>query len=342
MPVIDFILRLLTWLVAIALAGSYIAPHVNPNAVPLLSLFGLAYPYLLASLLLLLLYWLLRWKKTIILPAIALLAGYPSMTRYYAMNSNADQRAPAHLEILSYNVHHLENRRAGSKRDMAEYIRQFPGDVACLQDFPRGPDPSRLFPGYPHLHARKDLVILSRRPVIHRGAVELDKNDAAACIYCDVLLANGDTARVYCMHLESFRFNGNDRRLVTGFPDMQREDISRGLRSIVSRLLVANKRRAIQARVVKQHAARSPHKTVLCGDFNDTPLSYTYALLKKGTLDSFIEKGRGVGNTYIGDFPSFRIDYILHHPSLQTLSYSRDTIQLSDHYPIRARLSSPD
>lgn len=55
-------------------------------------------------------------------------------------------------------------------------------------------------------------------------------------------------------------------------------------------------------------------------------------------IDSFIEKGRGLGNTYIGEFPSFRIDYILHSPDFKTVSYLRDTTQLSDHYPIQGKL----
>ena len=58
---------------------------------------------------------------------------------------------------------------------------------------------------------------------------------------------------------------------------------------------------------------------ILCGDFNDTPLSYTYRQLSRKLTDSFIEKGRGIGNTYIGEFPSFRICYInvlQHSPTL--------------------------
>ncbi len=50
--------------------------------------------------------------------------------------------------------------------------------------------------------------------------------------------------------------------------------------------------------------------------------------------DSFNEKGRGLGNTYIRELPSFRIDHILHSPSFNTVSYTRDTVKYSDkaHY----------
>ena len=77
---------------------------------------------------------------------------------------------------------------------------------------------------------------------------------------------------------------------------------------------------------------------ILCGDFNDTPLSYTYRQLSRKLTDSFIEKGRGIGNTYIGEFPSFRIDYVLHSPTLYTVGYTREDITLSDHYPIKVKI----
>lgn len=54
--------------------------------------------------------------------------------------------------------------------------------------------------------------------------------------------------------------------------------------------------------------------------------------------DSFNEKGRGLGNTYIEEFPSFHIDHILHSPLFKTVSYTRDTVKYSDHYPVRSDL----
>ncbi|MDR2130982.1 MAG: endonuclease/exonuclease/phosphatase family protein [Odoribacteraceae bacterium] len=341
MKVVDGITRWITCLVMIGLMGSYTAPYINPNTCSLPSLLGLAYHYLLLVNVVLLLYWICRRKKIALCLLGLLLAGYPFMRRYYGMNVKGNADLPCDMEILSYNVHHLDNRgllhdSPDGKRKIESYIRRFPGDIVCLQDFPHEKNLARMFPGYRYSYAQKDLVILSRREIIHRGTIEFDRAAAASCIYCDILLSGNDTVRVYCVHLESFRFDGSDRRLILDFPGLQRETISRGLRSIISRLLAANKRRAEQAAIVKAHVARAPYKIILCGDFNDIPLSYTYTLLKRGMHDSFIEKGRGVGNTYIGEFPSFRIDHILHDPALRALSYARDTLRLSDHYPIRA------
>ncbi|MDR1273877.1 MAG: endonuclease/exonuclease/phosphatase family protein [Odoribacteraceae bacterium] len=346
MIVVDVIARLLTYLLLFGLAGSYTAPYINPNSFAFSSLFGLAYHYLVIFHLLLLVYWVIRRKKITFVLLGFLLAGYPFMTRYYGLHAKASADIPCDMEILSYNVHNLNERGLphsppGGKGKIEEYIRRFPGDIVCLQDFPRQERIARLFPAYTHAHAKKDVAILSRRPIIGRGSIDFDKGTTASCIYGDIIPRAGDTIRVYCVHLESFRFDGRDRQLFRDFPELQRENISKGIRSIVARLIAANKRRAKQAATIKAHASHSPYKVILCGDFNDTPLSYTYTVLKKEMHDSFIEKGRGVGNTYIGEFPSFRIDYILHDLSLSALAYSRDTLRFSDHYPIRTKFHLP-
>jgi endonuclease/exonuclease/phosphatase family metal-dependent hydrolase len=338
MAIIDGILRLITYLLLFALAGSYAAPHVNPNTLVLPSLLGLAYHYLVISLLLLLLYWTVRRAKIAFVILTFLLAGYPLATRQYGLNAKGEKGDERDTEILTYNVHHLIPRVPSGRQEIETYIRHFPGDIVCLQDFPRRQDPARLFPAYTYRHAREDLVILSRRPIIRRGAIDFDAGGTATCIYADLILRGGDTARVYCLHLESFRFDGQDRRLFRDLPGLQREELSRGVRSIIAHIIAANKRRARQAATVERHVSASSHRVILCGDFNDTPISYTYSLLTRQLQDTFIEKGCGGGDTYTGEFPSFRIDYILHDDSLQAIDYTRDTLTFSDHYPVRGKL----
>lgn len=50
----------------VGLLGSYTARYIDPNTFVIPSLLGLAYPYLLLSNLLLLLYWIARWKKPLL------------------------------------------------------------------------------------------------------------------------------------------------------------------------------------------------------------------------------------------------------------------------------------
>jgi len=82
--------------------------------------------------------------------------------------------------------------------------------------------------------------------------------------------------------------------------------------------------------------ATSPHPVIYCGDMNDTPMSYSYHELREvGLNDAFVESGRGIGHTYIGAFPSFRIDHILHDDRLVAWNFRTLPEDLSDHRAIR-------
>ena len=95
-------------------------------------------------------------------------------------------------------------------------------------------------------------------------------------------------------------------------------------------------KRAAQAKLVKSHSETSPYPTILCGDLNDTPISYTYAHLSSGLKDAFYERGTGIGTTYSGKIPFLRIDYIFSSPVVKALTFQVIKEDYSDHYPIAA------
>ena len=78
----------------------------------------------------------------------------------------------------------------------------------------------------------------------------------------------------------------------------------------------------------------SPYKVIVCGDFNDTPQSYTYNLLSENLNDSFKTKGVGFGTTYAGSIPALRIDYILTHEKIKVQSHKILKENYSDHFPV--------
>ena len=69
-------------------------------------------------------------------------------------------------------------------------------------------------------------------------------------------------------------------------------------------------------------------------------MSYSYHTLRDaGLMDAFVEKAAGAwGHTYIGDFPSFRIDRLLHGPELEAYDFRTLPEELSDHRAINALL----
>lgn len=348
LKILDKIVFLICLFTMAGLLGAYTSSFINPNTFVFPSLLGLAYPYLLISNILLLFYLAVRWKKMAWVELLVLLAGVPTFMTYYGTAKAQEQGQQADLSLLSYNVRYFDvynwSNQKDTKDKLFSYLNNYKGDVICLQEFSTKENTVeekaivKKLSSYPYHFIHKDMAIFSRRPIVDKGHLPFDRRYTSTCLYCDIKLGN-DTVRVYSVHLESYKLGKKERQFVKEISQgLKGSDIPEGAKNLTTRLTTANKNRARQAAQIQQHMEHSPYKVVLCGDFNDTPLSYTYRKIKTGMKDSFIECGRGLGNTYIGEFPSFRIDYILHSPDLEAVSYVRDTIFLSDHYPIQSQL----
>ena len=89
---------------------------------------------------------------------------------------------------------------------------------------------------------------------------------------------------------------------------------------------------------MREHVAQSPYPTIVSGDFNDVPTSYTYQMLAEGMLDSHREAGLGMGISYTDAWPGFRIDFVLHEPYWKTVHCTTLDYEYSDHRPVVAWL----
>jgi endonuclease/exonuclease/phosphatase family metal-dependent hydrolase len=81
---------------------------------------------------------------------------------------------------------------------------------------------------------------------------------------------------------------------------------------------------------------KSPYPVIICGDFNDTPVSYAYHQLTSNYQDAFECCGNGIGKTLKGKIPAFRIDYVIYDNNFTPLSYQELKVNLSDHYPVKS------
>jgi endonuclease/exonuclease/phosphatase family metal-dependent hydrolase len=95
-------------------------------------------------------------------------------------------------------------------------------------------------------------------------------------------------------------------------------------------------KRALQAQELKESINASKYPVIVTGDFNDTPVSYTYRSIRKGLNDSFFFFLHGAGFTYRGNYPPNRIDYILYDKKLTNSHFEIIKAKYSDHYPIMA------
>lgn len=354
------ILFLLTALSAAGLALSYLSVYVSPERVWFLSFFGLLFAPLLLLNLSFLALWIILRRRLLLLPLAVVLLNL-SFVRTLVHLPLEKKSAPteAHIKLLSYNVNLFGLKRTyrepSTYRQMADFINREKFDVVCMQEFyehrlvQSEQQFARTIPGLPHRSVyysgtrgsgRLGLATFSKFPVVGQGSIAFS-NTPNAAIFTDIALSATDTVRVYNVHLQSVRFGDREKDLLQSehFWYDHRNDHSRVLRSASGKLRSAFRIRAQQVDTISKHIRRAPYRVVVCGDFNDTPVSYSYHTMRGNLADGFMEAGRGLMSTFVSIVPSLRIDYILYSHFFRADVCYCPNISLSDHYPLVCRLA---
>lgn len=347
-----FTARTIMLLNAGVLVLSYLSLIVNPAKAWFFTIFGLLFfPFFLINLFLLT--WaVIRRSKSFVIPLLALLPAFFLVGRY--VQFGAPEPVPAGEEtfkVVSYNVGKFEMypERSGiaDKEECADsvfaFLRGTGADIICLQEMKtaRGVDVkeylSGRMPGYnveyfahTSRHGSYAAVILSRFPVLRKGKFDFDESSNLA-LYADLDTGDG-VVRVYNCHFQSYAVSVSG--LAEGIAHKDSVFVQQAEEKMRSSII----RRPQQVGQVLDDIRESPVKSIVTGDFNDTPMSYTYSRLKRGNRDSFVEAGRGFGGTYTVLRPFVRIDYVLYPSCFKAVSHKVVKKQLSDHYPVVTEL----
>jgi endonuclease/exonuclease/phosphatase family metal-dependent hydrolase len=337
------------------LIAAYAANYINPQYFWPFAFFGLAYPYLFAINLILLIFWIWRRKWTFLISLMTIIAGWSNVGRYVQIRIFENQAIEsADLKLLSFNVrlfnYYQWEKRADMRYRILRYINIESPDVVAFQDFFTSDVDKRqnesytdsLMAAYPWKHVlytyKKNNVFnygmatYSRFPIVKQGSIRFS-DSYNSCIYSDISV-NDDTLRIYNVHLQSIKFRKNYYYFTDSLATHLNANRIDEVKDISDHLKVAFIKRAQQVDELEQHIRRSPYPVIICGDFNDTPVSYTYQHIRGDLTDAFRESGSGFGNTYRGNIPSFRIDYIFHSPEFNSVLYQTHKVAFSDHYPV--------
>ena len=329
---------------------SYLSMYVNPAEAWFMTIFGLLFIVFFLVNLLLLIWALRRRSGSFVIPLLALLPSVFLIGRYIQF-SGRDDLTEDSVTIVDYNVGKFVMNRAHSRIKSDEecadsvfsFIRSLDADIICLQELhiPRGVKVktflSGYMPGYEveyytniNGHGAYGNVILSRFPVVDRGKFDFDESSNLA-VYADLDIG-GKVVRVYNCHFESYGLSVPRMvKALTSREEGKALEAEEKMRSSITR-------RPKQVDTVLEDIRNSPVESIVTGDFNDTPMSYTYQQLKKGKKDSFVEAGKGLGGTYSGLWPFIRIDYVLLPGSCKVQYHKVVRKPFSDHYPIVTRL----
>lgn len=342
------LLWLASLLAAIALALSLLSPQIDPTYLPWLPIFGLVFPLLALGNVLLVIVWLLAKDKRVILPLLMLLLSLIYLDRFVGISDEQPIVDSDAFTIATYNMSNAvsgydreADKRHSKRQKLEKYLHLLrPADILCVQEkgaFATDVIKSVFNEHELYSHAQKGAAILTRFPIIDRGFIDFG-TITNSCLWADLVIGP-DTVRVYSVHLQSNMIT-NDTKNVIANGDLQEEKTWQGIRRILGKFSTNHQKRIQQSHMIAEHIGSSAHPVVLCGDLNDTPMSYTYSLLTRGLADSFIERGRGLASTYADNIPLLRIDYILSSPSIEVLSHSVKQSPYSDHYPLVVELRS--
>ena len=89
-----------------------------------------------------------------------------------------------------------------------------------------------------------------------------------------------------------------------------------------------------QADQVRPWLDSCPHPLLFGGDLNDVPGSYAYWQLRGNRNDAFIEKGFGIGRTFMDLAPTLRIDHLFTSQRFEVAQCEVVYSSLSDHLPV--------
>lgn len=349
---------------AMILLITYLAPYVSPvtSWIPAVLAMGFTYQIIVHAAFVA--WWFLFRRKRMLLSTTLLLIGYPHIAdhvQFFGRTAPVEPTQGVGVKVMSYNVRLFDLYNWSKNKETRDAIFDVIGredpDILCLQEYFYSPD-ERFF------RTREDLLkrfrlksvhegfnkkaryrqhfgiaTFSSHPIINKGSVQFPGNPDNICIWSDIALPD-DTIRVYNAHLASYHFGDADYRFLKALDtDTRTDTLKQGSQRILKLLLRGFRLRADEVQRIADHMAESPHPILYSGDMNDVPMSYSYHLLREQLKDAFVESGRGIGGTYIGDLPSLRIDHLLYGPGLHAWDFRTLQDELSDHRAITAMVA---
>ena len=348
-------------IVAVCLLLGAFSTNVDPCLWVLPAYMGLVFPVLFTINLCFLLFWIVvrQWWFLFAL-AVLLLAYFPARNTFGFSIKKADLQDcdTRKISVLSYNTMSLGKYAKPQKNktvnNVLDYIVAQDADVVCLQEFAVSKKSRHLtwqdvmahlekYP-YHHVSYRIDnsarqigIATFSKYPIINKKVLDIESTFNMAH-YSDIVI-NGDTIRFFNNHLESNRLTERDIIEPTE-NTLGPNFLSSYAGRLGGKLAVAYRVRAKQAELVAQEISASPYKVVVCGDFNDVPVSYTYKTIRGNLEDAFVNNHfLSLGNSFEESWLRVRIDYILYDSSMSSAHFAVDKVKYSDHYPVHCELA---
>ncbi|MCI6292705.1 MAG: endonuclease/exonuclease/phosphatase family protein [Bacteroidales bacterium] len=327
----------------------------------------LAFPFLLALEVMIGMLWLIvhSWRVSLIV-WVAILISWPSVRVVAPLNMFPHTYTPKEdstkFKVLTFNVENFKVSYYSDKEKefkagqaTARYILKQDADVVLLQeaslsaDFNDLPFMDSLKKVYPYRdHGYHDQVILSKHPYqpviddsIKNGFASPDNFLNGYHFYArafDVLVP-GHKVRFFNLHLHSIQLSNDDKQFYVDLTKLKTKDkpseAKQASKTIFAKLTNAFRQHAQEAALLRQVINQSDANVIVCGDFNDVPMSYAYRkIMGNDMTDAWVKCGFGPTATYHNDRLFFKIDHVLYRGDMEAVEMHRHKEGSSDHYPL--------
>ncbi|MDE3183397.1 MAG: endonuclease/exonuclease/phosphatase family protein [Bacteroidota bacterium] len=348
--------------VGVLFLGGANVQYFNPQHWWFISLFTLALPYLLLLLVLFVLFWLFIKPGWSIISLLAILSSIHAIKNIFPLHLASDfpiHKKSSNIRIMSWNVelfnilHYKDHPE--KKQEIIDLINKYDPDLACFQEMVAGENKKAInyFPdikkalrftdNFYSYGVKNDfdkyhhygIIIFSKYPIIRKQTL-VNKPDSynSTFQFVDIVVAK-DTFRVFNVHLQSLKFSQENLNYLDNGTVPSEGNISES-KNIIEKIKLGVLKRASQANFIKDELNHSPYPVIVCGDFNDVPVSYAYETIGKGLQNAFVVKGSGISRTFSSISPTLRIDNIFTDKKFKIEDFTRIKKSYSDHFPIIA------
>lgn len=335
-------------LVAFGFLFSAYSPYINPVHHPVWACAGLSFPIFIVLNLVFLFVWLFVKRLYTLFPLFVFLLGFPALRTYSPVGWGIEKGAGGDtVKFLTYNTQGMPYGAADKENGnpVLNYLKGSGADVICLQEYVPGYHISekqirKALSAYPYykyvrLGGANGVACFSRYRILSAERIRYDSALNGSALFR--LEMGDDTLVVINNHLESNKLDSHDKEMYNEILKARREDVvAQNSKFLLKKLADAVATRASQADSVAQAIRNNKSEyMIVCGDFNDSPISYSYRVIGRGLTDAYVEAGSGPGFSYNQNHFYFRIDHIFVSDAFKVLRCEVDrSIKASDHYPV--------
>lgn len=335
---------------------------LSPEKFWFIGYLSIAFPYLLILVCTFMLFWFFskRHRRYFLLSLIAMVVGYRQIGVLFSLRQHdfAVEKSESDLRVLNWNIMSFYGFTPGVRArelnadQIFNLVKELKPDVICFQEYGQFENPKlgRSYleqmekMGFKYHVLSRDysrvvysyssgVAIFSKLKIVKKERIPY-RSSAESLLYADVVKGK-DTFRIFNTHLQSYRFSASELEQIEKFKDSEKPGFKQS-QSLLSKMQRAFRNRGAQVDQALPHIEKSPYRQIICLDMNDVPNSYAYWNLRGKRKDAFLEKGFGIGRTYMSILPTLRIDFIFSHPSLSVAQMALINRRFSDHLPVVA------